>query len=173
MESIVSIILSNLMELMPFRIVFNYEKGVRWTLGQKPVALEPGFHWCWWLYHSIEKLTVVEEMIDLPTQTVVTKDGKTVVFSVNIGRVIIDPVAHFCSVSDFDESTIALAMTHLHQRIRERDYDDLLAKLPDLERSLRGTLSTRFAKWGAEVTTVGFTDFTQASQFRLFQDQGK
>lgn len=172
MSSIVEIILRNLMQLMPFRVVMSYEAGVRWTLGKNPKPLAPGFHWCVWIVHQIETVLTVEEVINLPTQSVITADGQPVCFSANIGRRVTDPVAHFGAVQDFDASTEGLAMTHLAQRVRSLSYAELCADLAALERSLKGTLATRYAKWGAEVTSVGFTDFVLVRhQFRLFQDR--
>lgn len=168
--SIVEIILQNLMELMPFRIIMSYQKGVRWTMGQNPKELAPGFHWCLPLRHSVEIVSCAEEFQNLPTQSVTTQDGKQICFSANIGYRITDAVAYFCEVQDFDKAVSALAMTHLAERVREKDYAWLVANQRDLERSLRGTLETRLKVWGAEVTKVGFTDYVQARQFRLFQD---
>jgi regulator of protease activity HflC (stomatin/prohibitin superfamily) len=68
-----------------FAIVLSYQKGVRWTFGIDPVALEPGFHWKLWLMHRVEVINVVDEVIELPVQSVITADEKLVCFSVNIG----------------------------------------------------------------------------------------
>lgn len=169
---IIQAILANLAQLLPWRIIMSYRMGVRWTWGKNPVKLEPGFHWCWWLMHTVDTVFSVEEVIDLPTQSLVTKDGKTVCFSVNIGLVVRDPVMYYCAVQDFDASTRGLAMTHLAERVRTQDYEDLVRDLKKLEDSLKGTLTTRFKVWGTEVTRVGFTDFVQTrQQIRLFQDQ--
>lgn len=171
--SIVEIILQNLMELMPFRIVMSYQWGVRWTWGQNPEWKNPGFHWCVPLMHTFDMTSATEEVIDLPTQTVTTKDGKQVSFSCNVGIKIVDPVAHYCNVHDFDHSVIALAMNHLARRVRDGDYEALRVDLASLEKSLVNTLETKLKRWGAEVTTVGFTDFVLTRQFRFFQDKPK
>lgn len=173
-SSLVEIILNNLMALMPFRIVMSYETAVRWRFGKNPKPLDPGFHWCFWIIHQVEAVPAVEDVFNLPTQSVVTADGQTICFSANIGIRVTDPVAHFCNVQDFKASTEGLAMTHLAQRVRSARYEDLVADLKALETSLRGTLETRLRKWGTEVTSVGFTDFVPTrQQMRLFQDPSR
>ena len=168
----VEIILQNLMALFPFVIVRTYQRGVRWTLGKNPTRLNPGFHWKVWLLHQVEIVSVVDEVVNLPVQSVMTKDRKLICFSVNIGFRIDDPVKHWEGVQDFEESTRGLSMTHLAKRVREKSLDELLADLPALESSLRATLTTRFKDWGTEVFSVGFTDFAETQhQIRLFTEQ--
>ena len=116
-------------------------------------------------------LNVVDEVIDLPVQSIITADEKLVCFSVNIGFRIVDPVKHYCSVQDFHESTIGLAMVHLAKKVRERELKELVQDLTKIERSLEGTLTTRFRDWGTEVFSVGFTDFAEVpTQLRIFAD---
>ena len=121
--------------------------------------------------HQYEAYEIVDDVIDLPVQSVITKDKKLVCFKVNIGYRIVDVVAHGCGVQDFVESTAGLAMTHLAQRVRELTLVDLEADLKVLEKSLEGTLTTRMKKWGTEVFNVGFTDFAEVpQQMRIFLD---
>jgi regulator of protease activity HflC (stomatin/prohibitin superfamily) len=166
-------ILQNLMALLPFVIVRTYERGVRWTFGCNPTELMPGFHWKIWLLHQVETMPIVDEAIELPIQSVITADEKLVCFSVNIGYRVCDVVKHWNGVQDFHESTKALAMTHLAQRVRASKLADLVAEggLKKLEGSAEGTLTTKFNKWGTEVFFVGFVNFAEVPrQMRIFTD---
>ena len=172
-STLVEMILQNLMSLLPFVIVKSYQAGIRWTLGRNPIELKPGPHWKIWLLHSATVYELCDDVVDLPVQSVITKDEKLVCFSVNIGYRIVDVVAHGCNVQDFVESTAGLAMTHLAQRVREMDLNELTASggLKKLESSLEGTLTTRMKRWGTEVFSVGFTNFAEVPrQMRIFLD---
>ena len=167
----VEIVLNNLMALFPFVIVRSYQRGVRWVFGKNPKELMPGFHWKIWLLHQVETINVVDEVVNLPVQSVITADKKLVCFSVNIGFRIDDAVKHMCGVQDFQESTAGLAMTHLAKRVREKTLADLISDLGTIEKSLSGTLTTRFQDWGTTVFSVGFTDFAEVPyQIRLFTE---
>lgn len=169
----VELIFQNLMALFPFVIVLSYQRGVRWTLGREPVELEPGPHWKIWFYHKAEISDVTDEFIELPIQSVITKDKKLVCFSANIGYHIVDIVKHWQNVQDFVASTEGSAMTHLAKRVRESTLEELEADggLKKLEDSLQGTLTTRFKHWGTEVFSVGFTNFAEVPrQYRFFGD---
>jgi regulator of protease activity HflC (stomatin/prohibitin superfamily) len=170
-ETFVGIIFQNLLALFPFVIIRSYQRGVRWQFGKNPIELKPGFHLKLWLYHQIEITNVVDEVVELPVQSVITADEKLVCFSVNIGFRIVDVVSHWGSVQDFHESTAGLAMTHLAEKVRAQKLSDLVADLKSVERSLKGTLTTKFRDWGTEVFSVGFTNFAEVpQQIRLFTD---
>ena len=169
LDTFVDKIFENLAELLPLVVVKSYERGVRWTMGRNPVALEPGFRLRVWLYHSIEKRSVVDDVLELPTQSVMTKDEKLLCFSAVIGFRIDDIVAHHCNVTEFTESTIAMAMAHLAKRVREQTLSEVVLDLTKLERSLKETLTTRFREWGTTVTFVGFPNFAEVpTQIRIF-----
>lgn len=170
-SSLVDALINNLMALMPFVIVKSYQRGVRWKLGKNPEELQPGFHWKLYLYHEIEKVTVVDDAIHLPSQTVLTKDGRTVHFKTSFGFRIVDAVKHYCSVKEFKEATIAIAMRHLAKRVRALEYNDLVNDLTKLENSLENTLTTQFKSWGTEVFAVGFSDFAEITTgLRVYGD---
>jgi regulator of protease activity HflC (stomatin/prohibitin superfamily) len=165
------VVLNNLMSLFPFVIVRSYQRAVRWTFGRNPKELKPGIHWKIWVLHQVETINVVDEVVNLPVQSVITADKKLVCFSVNIGFRINDAVKHLCAVQDFQESTNGLAMTHLAKKVREKTLAELVEDLGTIEKSLTGTLTTRFKDWGTEVFSVGFTDFAEVPyQIRLFTE---
>ena len=171
--TLVEHVFANLQSLLPFRILKSYEEGVRWTLGKNPKRMTPGPHWCVPLWHSMNVHDIVDETLNLPTQSVVTKDGKPVCFSVNITFRIADVVAHDCNVQDFMESTAGAAMIHLSKQVRRKTLDELMAPeaLTKIEDSLRGTLTTKMKRWGTEIIDVGFTDFVPVPRaMRLFLD---
>lgn len=172
-ETFISIVFNNLMALMPFVIVRSYQAGVRWHFGKNPMALAPGIHFKIWVYHQVEISDVTDEFIELPIQSVITKDNKLVCFSANVGYRIADVVKHWQNVQDFVASTHGAAMTHLAKRVRESTLAELESGegLKKLEDSLKGTLTTKFKDWGTDVFAVGFTNFAEVSrQYRFFGD---
>lgn len=172
LSKIVEAALANLMSLMPYRIVKFYQHGVRSTWGRNPKRLKPGLRWSLWLIHEIITVPATQTVIDLPTQTIITKDKKTLCFSVNIGLVVTDPVAYYSGVHDFDESTKGLAMIHLAKRVGAMTLEEFIEGKAELEKSLKGTLETLWKSWGTECTHVGFTDYAETTNVvRFMQDQ--
>lgn len=158
----VDAILSRLRELWPFVRVPPWGMGVRyrypWRGGEPTIQLlKPGVHLQLYFLDDLNVWSVVEQVYDLPCQPITTKDDVACTFSVNFTFQVTDPIAALTQVHDFQHSLQGLAMTHCAQKIRDWTWSELLEHQKDLERSLKGTMSTKAKKWGVEVTDVGVT----------------
>lgn len=172
LDNLVDALLNNLMALMPFVVIKNYQRGCRWKFGKNPEELQPGFHWRIYLYHEIEVMTVVQDAFNCSTQSVVTKDNKLVCFKVGFTYVITDVVKHYCNVNEFANSLIVMSKMHLAKKVRALTLEELTEDLTKLEASLKNTLTTKLKDWGTEVTEVGFVDFAEVpTQLRIFNEK--
>ncbi len=174
----VDALIANFKELVafiaPFSVIQVYERGVVKRFGIPNRIQEPGFrlHWSCGV-EEVVRVVVVEETMDLMTQSVTTKDDVSATFSVNLVFYVTDPTLYHTAVTDFNRSVEGYARIHLSQRVRDKTWREFLDDQKKLESSLEGTLSTRLAKWGAEVVSVGFTDLTKARPIRLFTEPSK
>jgi regulator of protease activity HflC (stomatin/prohibitin superfamily) len=161
-------LLDNLRELWPVKIIHSYERGVRFKMGQvTEPQLMPGWYLFWPFFWSIYEVSVVEDVLDLPSQSITTKDGKMVTFSANVSYEVTDAVALWTEVQDFEVNLARVACGHLALKVREWEWIELQAKQKELESSLKGTLTTRVKSWGVRVLECRLTDFVQAKQIRL------
>lgn len=173
MGSFLEILAQYLIELLPWRVTDEFDWGVHSRLGARPktplktglVLHIPGIH----TYYSIPKRP---QVIPLRTQSMMTKNGVSVVFSGTIVIEVTDPIAMIFEVHDFKDAVVDFSMTHLAERVHELTVEnEQEVDLKSLERSLKGTLETRLRDWGAKVHKAGFTDFVPTQhQVRLFQD---
>lgn len=170
MGDFVRLIAEKIYEIWPFRIVRVYQRGVRFWLGRVVgEQLGPGLYSFLPFFGSIEMVDVVEDVVDLPTQSVTTNDGKGVTFSANVCYEITDAVLHWTAVQDFHDNMSRAACSHLAVRVREQSYADLSSAegQKKLEASLKGTLTTKVRPWGVQVLSVNLTDLVAAKHFRL------
>ena len=150
------------------KVVESWERGVRFRRGTpEPAPLEAGLWWHWPLVDRIEVIPWRERFIDLPVQSITTADGLEVALSANIGYEITDAVKAYTEVHDYEESLARLAAGHLHRKIHEWTYHELVGAIGKLEKSLEGTLSTRSRPWGITIRDVGITDLVKARAYRL------
>ena len=161
-----------LRQVWPLWIVKSFQQGIRFRNGRDVALLRPGVYFAWWWFEEIEAVNVVPRVINLPSQTITTKDGKTVTFSANVEFHIENARAYYCAVYDADHSLRNAAMGHLARKIREWTLDELQTHQSDLERSLERTLTTYVKDWGVVIRDVRLTDLTASRGYRLFADQG-
>lgn len=161
----------NLLDLMPWYVVRSYEMACQWTFGQNPIPKGPGWHWRWYGITTYEKMPVVDDVLELPVQTVISKDKKSISFKAVVRYRIEDVVLHFCNVNEFIPSTKALAMGHLAKRVRDQSLEETELDLDKLERSCAGTLTTQVKEWGTKILGVHFVDFAEVpTHVRLWGD---
>lgn len=157
-------------ELVPVSIVESWEAGVRFRRGvPETEQLMAGVWFFVPFFDRIEVIPTRARFIDLPVQSVTTADGVEVALSANIGYEITDAVKAYTEVHDYEESLARLAAGHLHRRIHAWRYEELVASLGELEKSLEGTLTTRSKRWGIVIRDVGITDLVRARAYRLLQ----
>ena len=168
--SFIDFLLSIWREIIPARVVESWERAVRFRRGIPESAhVGPGLVWFWPFLDRVEIIPTKERFIDLPVQSITTADGVEVALSANVGYEIVDAVKAYTEVHDYEESLGRLAAGHLHRRIHEWQYAELVAGLGKLEKSLEGTLTTRAKPWGIVIRDVGITDLVRARAFRLLQ----
>jgi regulator of protease activity HflC (stomatin/prohibitin superfamily) len=77
-------------------------------------------------------------------------------------------LAAVMNVKEFSSGLRDVGMMHLAERAREMTWAELRDGQKEMEKSLRGTLTTRAKSWGVKITRVGLTDLVKARQFRHF-----
>lgn len=170
----VEAILSRLADLWPFVRIGVWQRGVRTTFvpfaGVRITVLAPGMHRCLWWVERVTTQTVVEQVYNLPTQSVTCRCGTAATLSANFAFEVTDAEAAVNNVFDLSDSIQGLAMMHIAKKVREWTWAELNEHQADLERSIRDTLTTRAKAWGVKITAVGITDLVQARAYRLFGD---
>src|SRR5688500_18896585 len=106
------------------QIINATHAGVKFVRGWKVVKLEPGFHIYWPLTTNVDTFPVVRQSIDLRTQTIVTKDGRTIV----VGGLIVfevDDVEKLLAQTFQPDSTIReIALAAIHAACCPLTWDD-------------------------------------------------
>ena len=155
--------------IWPFRFVRTGWQAVVFRRGvAEATAREPGLVWLVPGFWQYEAQPVTLRYVDLPNQSVTTKDGTVLALSVNIAYRVVDLRAALCEVDDFVDSMAGLSMGHIHTRVSEWDRVAVMSERRALERSVLATLQGRAGPWGIAVEDVRLTDCAPTRVYRLF-----
>ncbi|MBU8542201.1 MULTISPECIES: SPFH domain-containing protein [Roseomonadaceae] len=100
------------------------------------------------------KLNVQEVVLDIPEQSVITKDNATVAVDGIVYYRVMDPAKAAYAVQDLTQALVAMAMTNIRAVIGEMDLDQTLSSRDRINTSLLTILDGATDPWGAKVSRV-------------------
>ena len=138
------------------RIVRQYERMVIFRLGRTDTSLvrEPGLRFLIPFIDRPVKVDIRENFIEVPSQTVITRDNAPIDIDFLIYWRIVDPLSSLINVADFAGALQGVATTTLRAVAGDMLLDDVLSKRDQVNDVLRVNLGEQTERWGGKVTTV-------------------
>ncbi|MDR1194985.1 MAG: SPFH/Band 7/PHB domain protein [Endomicrobium sp.] len=135
-------------------IVRQHEKGLVETLGKYSKTEDPGVAIIIPVFQNLRKVDMREQVIDVPPQSVITKDNVTVVVDAIIYFQITDPFRVVYNIANFALAALKLAQTNLRNVIGDMELDSTLTSREKINTQLRIVMDEATDKWGVKVTRV-------------------
>jgi regulator of protease activity HflC (stomatin/prohibitin superfamily) len=152
-----------LLNLPPFKIVFQNEQGVFLRGGKYKRTLKPGFYWKFPLYDYIQKVCVVQQVVNLPNQSLTTKDSRVLALSGTLKYQLSDAKQALLNVYDYDVSLQNVAMSALGEYISTAEKIDYNEICSDVTETIQGEAEN----WGIEILDFWLTDFAEHKVYRI------
>lgn len=155
-------------KIWPFFIVDQYNKGVLLRNGMFRKVLEPGLHIKVPFIDSyLEHITVVTTH-NLPSQSLTTKDEKSLVVRSVVKYQVVDIQTLILDVYDAIDAISDMTMAIIKRVIMDSTWEE--CKSNDLDNQITKKARVEAKKWGIEILQVTLTDIAQMRSFKLFND---
>jgi len=156
------IVLVLLVVLTLFAGVKTVGQGYHWTVerfGRYTRTLHPGLNLIVPYFDRIgRKVNMMEQVIDIPQQDVITKDNATVtVDGVAFFQVFDAPKASY-EVSNLDQAIITLTMTNIRSVMGGMDLDMVLSHRDEINEKLLRVVDAAVSPWGVKVNRIEIRD---------------
>ncbi|MDY6835900.1 MAG: SPFH domain-containing protein [Chloroflexota bacterium] len=136
-------------------IVHQGEKGIVERLGRYKEVLEPGLKFIVPFVEAVvARVDMRERVIDVPPQSVITKDNVGVMVDAVIYYYVADAKAVRYEVANFWEAISKLAQTNLRNLVGDLSLDETLTSRERINSALRIALDEATDRWGVKVTRV-------------------
>ncbi|MBP0446141.1 SPFH/Band 7/PHB domain protein [Roseomonas sp. SSH11] len=133
-------------------------QGEVWTVerfGRFTHLLQPGLNFIIPYIDSVgQRMNVQEVVLDIPEQSVITRDNATVTVDGIVYFRVMDPAKAAYQVQDLRGALTALAMTNIRAVIGEMDLDQTLSSRERINSALLAILDGATDPWGVKVNRV-------------------
>lgn len=158
-----------IINLWPTWMVINAtEAGVKFVGGKKVVPYGPGIVFYWPARTEVKTWPIVRQPVDLPSQTITTKDGKTIAVGGAFEYEVTDVRKLLTTTFAPDASMRLHGAVAVRSVCSARTYEELMDQRA-VRFAIRRELRKRLRPFGVRVLSANLTDFAPARVFKLLQ----
>jgi regulator of protease activity HflC (stomatin/prohibitin superfamily) len=144
--------------LFSIKIVNQYERGVKFTLGQFSGIMEPGLQFVIPVYQSWTRVDIRVNAIDVPKQDIMTRDNVSVMVNAVLYFRVADPQKAVLEIQDYYYATSQLAQTSMRNVVGSITLDALLGQRESTSGRIKEIVDTATDPWGIKVESVELKD---------------
>jgi regulator of protease activity HflC (stomatin/prohibitin superfamily) len=150
--------------MIGFSAIKFVPQGRQWTVerfGRYTRTLKPGIAFLIPFVDGVgRKVSMMETVLDVPRQEVITKDNAIVTCDAVVFTQVIDPAKSAYAVENLSNAIINLAHTNLRTVVGSLDLDEVLSQRDQINARLLTVIDAATHPWGLKVTRIEIKDLT-------------
>ncbi|MBM3130027.1 MAG: slipin family protein [Chloroflexi bacterium] len=139
---------------MSVRLLYQYERGVVFTLGKYAGTREPGLTFIVPLIQTMRKVNMRIQTAEIPRQEVMTKDNIPILVNAVVYFKVISPETVIVKIEDHVFAVRQFTQAALRDVIGNNEMDFVLTEREQIADSIKKIVDTETSNWGVDVESI-------------------
>lgn len=139
---------------MSLRLIYQYERGVVFTLGKYAGTREPGLTFIVPFIQTMRKVDMRIKTADIPRQEVMTKDNIPILVNAVVYFKVISPETVIIKIEDHVFAIRQFTQAALRDVIGNNEMDFVLTEREKIADSIKKIVDTETSNWGVDVESI-------------------
>lgn len=136
------------------RLLYQYERGVVFTLGKFSHIKEPGLNWIVPIFQTMRKVDIRIKTADVPRQEVITKDNIPLLANTVVYFKVEKPADAIIKIEDYEFAVKQYTQAALRDVVGNAELDFVLTEREKIAESIKKIVDDETGGWGINIESI-------------------
>lgn len=136
------------------RLLYQYERGVVFTLGKYSHIKEPGLNWIVPIFQTMRKVDIRIKTADVPRQEVITKDNIPLLANTVVYFRVEKPADAIIKIEDYEFAVKQYTQAALRDVVGNAELDFVLTEREKIAESIKKIVDDETGGWGINIESI-------------------
>jgi regulator of protease activity HflC (stomatin/prohibitin superfamily) len=136
------------------RMLYEYQRGVLFTLGRYGGTRNPGLTWIAPIFQTMRKVDMRITTQDIPKQEVITRDNITILANTVVYYRVEKPEDAIIKIQDYGYAVRQYTQTALRDVVGNAEMDFVLSEREKIADNIRTIVDAETSAWGIDIQSI-------------------